>query len=143
MKKMFAAKEGFTLVELIVVIAILGILAAVAVPAYSGYISKANEAADITAVDAAKTAAQGALAVYGEVTEVVVTPNGSSADTVTAKYKDAAGTEQTADLTTASEAVTYDDDFKTFYTSNIAAFKQTGMVKATWDGSKWTFSKTA
>ena len=56
MKKKFAAKEGFTLVELIVVIAILGILAAVAVPAYSGYIGKAKEAADLSNLAAIKTA---------------------------------------------------------------------------------------
>ena len=44
------AREGFTLVELIVVIAILAILAGVAVPAYSGYVKKANMQADMTLV---------------------------------------------------------------------------------------------
>ncbi|MBQ8851266.1 MAG: prepilin-type N-terminal cleavage/methylation domain-containing protein, partial [Oscillibacter sp.] len=73
MKKMFAAKEGFTLVELIVVIAILGILAAVAVPAYSGYISKAHESSDIVALDAIKTATLAACAEEGEVTAISIT----------------------------------------------------------------------
>ena len=45
MKKLLKKKDGFTLVELIVVIAILAILAAVAIPAYSGYINKAKDAA--------------------------------------------------------------------------------------------------
>ena len=40
------SREGFTLVELIVVIAILAILAGVAIPVYNGYIKKANTAAD-------------------------------------------------------------------------------------------------
>ena len=70
---MFKKNGGFTLVELIVVIAILAILAAVAIPTYSKYISKANDSADLTALSAVKTAAMGALAAHGTVSEVTVT----------------------------------------------------------------------
>ncbi len=56
LQKKLMKREGFTLVELIVVIAILGILAGIAIPVYSNYIKKANEAADLTQLDSIKTA---------------------------------------------------------------------------------------
>lgn len=42
----FKKKDGFTLVELIVVIAILTVLAGMAIPAYAGYVEKANKSTD-------------------------------------------------------------------------------------------------
>lgn len=79
-KEKMAAREGFTLVELIVVIAILGILAAVAVPAYTGYIAKAKEATDYTQLDAIKTAVNFAYtekhatdAAWADITTITVT----------------------------------------------------------------------
>ena len=61
-----SAREGFTLVELIVVIAILAILAGVAVPAYSGYVKKADQAADEALLNAINTAFASACAINGE-----------------------------------------------------------------------------
>lgn len=42
MRNVFKSKEGFTLIELMVVLAVLGILAAVAVPRFSDMTGKAN-----------------------------------------------------------------------------------------------------
>lgn len=66
MKKLMSKKDGFTLVELVVVIAILAILAGVAVPVYSGYIAKANEAADQQKIEEIETAMAAALAMEGK-----------------------------------------------------------------------------
>ena len=146
MKKMFAAKEGFTLVELIVVIAILGILAAVAVPAYSGYIGQAHEAADITTVDAVKTAAQAALATKGEVIKVVVD---AANETVTATVE--TGDTDTDYILRGTDAATPPAgstearaDFATFFTDTDITFQQSGKTKATWpkatNDNSWSFS---
>ena len=43
-KRHISDKEGFTLVELMIVVAILGILVAIAVPAYIGYVSNSKKA---------------------------------------------------------------------------------------------------
>ena len=137
MKKKFAAKEGFTLVELIVVIAILGILAAVAVPAYSGYITKAKEASDLTALAAVKTAVDVTLTEdyldKYDLQEIVVT-----------------GTEITIDNGTGAGAVSdrslkADADFCGYYgCANPFTFTfNSGKTTATWtaaDGGKWTLS---
>ena len=41
-------KNGFTLIELIVVIAIIGVLAAILVPTMIGYVKKSKRAADVS-----------------------------------------------------------------------------------------------
>lgn len=46
MKLVKQAKQGFTMLELIIVIAILGILASIMIPVVSGYIDKVNMATD-------------------------------------------------------------------------------------------------
>ena len=59
-------KDGFTLVELIVVLVILAILAAFTIPAMLGYISDAREKADLAEARAAYIAAQATVdSIYG------------------------------------------------------------------------------
>lgn len=140
MKKKFAAREGFTLVELIVVIAILGILAAVAVPAYSGYITKAHEAADITLVDAAKTAAQAALAKEAASVDGVVVTSSYVKATIGTKTYVLSGSDSS--VTTNSATTEQKNDFAMFFKETVT-FQQSGVDTATWPAASgdnnWKF----
>lgn len=95
MKRLMSKKDGFTLVELIVVIAILAILAGIAVPAYSGYLNKAKEANDTQTISAINTAIQAATAVndaevdavtYNDTNGITLTWEGNDADKAATDY---------------------------------------------------------
>ena len=137
--KMFKKKDGFTLVELIVVIAILAILAGVAIPAYSGYLEKAKDASVITELDALVTACQGANAEKGAITAIDVADDGKTVlltgtldtDKFESNFKlffnDASAT-----LDASTNTITLSETAKIDFTGSSYAAKG-----AEWNGTKW------
>ena len=98
LEKRMAAREGFTLVELIVVIAILAILAAVAYPVYTGYIERANDAAALETLGGVLTAAQGVAASKGStVTAISVEAANGTVSKISVTLAEASKNFDTAD----------------------------------------------
>jgi prepilin-type N-terminal cleavage/methylation domain-containing protein len=128
MKKFLKKKEGFTLVELIIVIAILAILAAIAIPAYSGYIKKANEAADYTLLDEVLTATQFA----------VIDANNTA--TLTKVEVTEGETEISVTCTVTEGDAPESVDIKDYVTAANLQFKS-DATSATWENGKWTLGE--
>ncbi|MBI4357555.1 MAG: prepilin-type N-terminal cleavage/methylation domain-containing protein [Gammaproteobacteria bacterium] len=73
---MLKFRQGFTLIELMVVVGILGILAAIAIPSYKTYIMKAKFSEVVLATTPVKTAVEIALQM-GSVKDVAQLKGGS------------------------------------------------------------------
>lgn len=134
--KRMAAREGFTLVELIVVIAILAILAAVAYPAYTGYIDKANNASALQQFSGILTSAQAFAANDAkEVGSIEVTISSTDGKITNIVVKDSNSTEISLDeqfylLLTGKSGV---NDVSS---ANLSVNKDSTFAKA--GGATWT-----
>ncbi len=136
LEKRMAAREGFTLVELIVVIAILAILAAVAYPVYTGYISRAHDASALEQLGSIATAVQGLAAGEGKTVKVILveTQDDGSIKSIHAYSASPA----TAD----NEIKLKDADLQQLLgvtaVTSITLDAQSDYAKgATWNGSSW------
>lgn len=140
--KRMAAREGFTLVELIVVIAILAILAAVSYPAYTGYISKSKETSDLTALSSVSTAVQGACATTGDsVKTIEFTFAPSSGGNAKLKITFNGSTSAIEDAFEGTDTVS--KTIQDLVGNEIKELKsKSGKTKATWENSEGTYKWT-
>lgn len=58
MLKKFTNKQGFTLMEMLIVVAIIAVLVAIAIPTFSGTLKKANAATDLANIRSGYASAQ-------------------------------------------------------------------------------------
>lgn len=134
-KKLLKKKDGFTLVELIVVLVILAILAAILVPTLLGYINKAQEEKNYSTAQTVRVAAQ---AVYDD--EV---GHKTNADTKITKDDKTASGQSVTDLAGVDTSKVKDD-----YSFDVDASGQITGGTVTIDGATyklenggWTASK--
>ncbi|MGL5727230.1 MAG: pilin, partial [Plesiomonas sp.] len=58
-------KQGFTLIELMIVVAVIGVLAAIAIPQYQNYVAKAEIGAALSTLASLKTNVEDHIASNG------------------------------------------------------------------------------
>ncbi|MCR4805428.1 MAG: prepilin-type N-terminal cleavage/methylation domain-containing protein [Clostridia bacterium] len=141
MRRLFAQlhkkRDGFTLVELIVVICVLAILAGIAVPAYSGYIKEARKASDLVLLEAVNKAFAAACLEQGidvrDVKNVLILLDGQQVDNIQAiLLKNGVFVDEaTIDLIQAA--------FDRYFAENSgASFEQAASILS-WDEEKMVF----
>ena len=126
-KKLLKKKDGFTLVELIVVLVILAILAAILVPTLLGYINKAQDEKNYSTAQTMRVAAQ---AVYDD--EVGHGTAITEGDTV-GKNDQTASKQSVTDLAGVDTGKVADD-----YSFTVDAKGQITGGTVTIDGAKYT-----
>lgn len=137
LKKRMVARQGFTLVELIVVIAILAILAAVAYPVYTGYIEKAKDASALQQFGSILTAVQGTAAKTGQqVGTISVTIDKSSGKINSITAKDTSKTDIPLDKNSGFLLLLAGSDVNNVGAANLTVDKDSSYAKAS--GAHWT-----
>lgn len=135
-------REGFTLVELIVVICVLAILAGIAVPAYSGYIKEARKASDLVLLEAVNKAFAAACLQNGidvnDVESVVILLDDEKFGLIKSVKIKRAG-DQGSYLLSDAEVQMLQESFDSIFEDNIDQHFEEGVDLLVWNNETgWT-----